>query len=544
MSFPTTTLRRFIALLQVVTLLSSSTGYNGAYAAPAPAPQPQAPGVSINLMQRRRPTQLSEEQLDAWIKSNREGLKAKYTSSGAAAAKKKKRASGTNTIINQGSDSSFFGTVTIGTPPVPYNVILDTGSSDLWVAGSGCTTCGNTPTLDLSTSSNSRRQFGSGSSSNPPSSSLTNLKAPFSITYGSGAASGTLVQDVVSMAGFSVVDQVFAVCDDVSDGLLNDPVSGLMGLAWNTIASSGAKPFWQTLAEKSGVWDEPLMAFQLTRFNNDSSAKSEEHGGSFTLGFTNSSLFTGDIEYHDIPSGAETYWIQPLTTLTTNSQSISLPSSSSPESFAAIDTGTTLIGGPPDIIQQIYANVPNSQPLRGNSQGYYAFPCTQDVQSAMGYGDGGKAWDISPDDFRAFEISGTGMCVGAFFELDLGGGGDGGVPNWIVGDSFLKNVYSVYRSDPPSVGFAALSSTALAMNGASSNSAATPSVTSNIVATVTAAPFSENAVHSNAATATSTGVRTDSRGGRNGVAGRLIGLGGMGYLGMVVMGVVGLVGMM
>lgn len=66
------------------------------------------------------------------------------------------------------------------------------------------------------------------------------------------------------MAGFSVANQVFGVCDQVSKGLLNSPVSGLMGLAWNTIASSGATPFWQTLAA-SGAWDSPEMAFQLTR---------------------------------------------------------------------------------------------------------------------------------------------------------------------------------------------------------------------------------------------------------------------------------------
>lgn len=499
-------------------------------------------------MQRRKPTQLSEEDWGAWAKANTDGLRAKYTTPGAAAVKK--RASGTNAIINQGADSSFFGTITVGTPPVPYNVILDTGSSDLWLAGSGCTTCGNTPTLDLSTNSKSRRQ------TTPASSTLTNLKSPFSITYGSGAASGTLVRDTVSMAGFSVVDQVFAVCDDVSDGLLNDPVSGLMGLAWQTIASSGATPFWQTLAEGNGVWDEPLMAFQLTRFNQDQRARQEEFGGSFTLGFINSSLFTGDIEYHPIPSGAETYWIQPLTTLTINSQSISLPSSSSSASFAAIDTGTTLIGGPPDIIDAIYKSVPNSQPLTGNSKGYYAFPCSQSVSSAMGYGDGGKAWSISPDDFKAFEISNTGMCVGAFFALDLGGGGDG-VPSWIVGDSFLKNVYSVYRFNPPSVGFAALSDLALSMNGVSSDPSSTgalgavraplPSTTTNVIATVTAGPFTPGSGgSSNSASTTgmgTTGVRGSS--GNGGVAARfnywMMGSGGIGYLGMVVLGVVGLV---
>jgi cathepsin D len=96
------------------------------------------------------------------------------------------------------------------------------------------------------------------------SSTFRNLSMGFDITYGSGRASGSLAQDTIQMAGFSVSDQVFALCDAVSAGLLNKPVSGLMGMAWQAIASSGAVPFWQQLAANS-VWDEPVMAFQLTR---------------------------------------------------------------------------------------------------------------------------------------------------------------------------------------------------------------------------------------------------------------------------------------
>lgn len=56
-----------------------------------------------------------------------------------------------------------------------------------------------------------------------------------------------------------------AVCDAVSDGLLTSPVSGLLGLAFETIASSGATPLWENLVE-SGAWDEQLMSFFLTRY--------------------------------------------------------------------------------------------------------------------------------------------------------------------------------------------------------------------------------------------------------------------------------------
>ena len=69
----------------------------------------------------------------------------------------------------------------------------------------------------------------------------------------------------MQMAGFSVSNQEFAAVDQVTSGLLTSPVSGLLGLAWKTIAASGATPFWQTLAS-SGAWTDPVMSFQLTRW--------------------------------------------------------------------------------------------------------------------------------------------------------------------------------------------------------------------------------------------------------------------------------------
>lgn len=121
-------------------------------------------------------------------------------------------------------------------------------NSDLWIADSNCKTgCSSVPTFDSTVST-----------------SFTNKSTVFSITYGSGGASGTLGSDTVQMAGFSVPDQVFGVCDTVSSGLLSDPVSGLLGLGFQSIASSGATPLWETLV-KNGAWDSPVMSFQLTR---------------------------------------------------------------------------------------------------------------------------------------------------------------------------------------------------------------------------------------------------------------------------------------
>lgn len=96
-------------------------------------------------------------------------------------------------LINQNADSSYIGSIAIGTPATAYDVILDTGSADLWLASSSCTSgCEQITTFDTSTSS-----------------SFTNLSTPFEITYGSGEASGTLGSDVVQMAGFQVQSQTF-----------------------------------------------------------------------------------------------------------------------------------------------------------------------------------------------------------------------------------------------------------------------------------------------------------------------------------------------
>ena len=90
--------------------------------------------------------------------------------------------------------------------------------------------------------------------------------------------------------------------------LLNASVSGIMGLAFPAIAFTHSTPFWQALGSQLSASE---MAFYLTRFNDDSNATVEEPGGVFTLGGTNSTLFTGDIEFLNITLifGTPAFWL-------------------------------------------------------------------------------------------------------------------------------------------------------------------------------------------------------------------------------------------
>ncbi|THG99869.1 hypothetical protein EW026_g2553 [Hermanssonia centrifuga] len=430
-------------LCLVLTLAPSSTD---ARATPHPA---AAPGVPINIM-RRANVQRSLEDLGSWAQRNKQNTEAKY----GMKSNKGKRANGMNLLTNFEFDSTYFGSVAVGTPPTPFDVILDTGSSDLWLASG--------------TGSDSRATKDITLFEPTSSSSFTDLGKEFQIQYGSGSAQGVLGSDQVQFAGFQI-GQTFGLVNQTTQSLLTAPMSGLMGLAFQSIAASGATPFWQSLVETSGALDSPLFAFQLTRFTNDSSAQKTEPGGTFTLGAVNNSLFTGDIDYQDIPNGAPGYWIQELSAMKVNGQSISLPSGSA--AWAAIDTGTTGVGCPSDVLASIFAAVPNSAPGTGQFEGYYTFPCSTSVSLTVTWGSSSNAWTISPDDFILQEIDTQGTCVGAFFEVDSSGTT---APAFIFGDTFLKNVYSVYRASPASVGFATLSSTAINANGVD---AAAPSAT-------------------------------------------------------------------
>jgi len=250
----------------------------------------------------------------------------------------------------------------------------------------------------------------------------------------------------------------------MTDSIVTSPVAGIMGLAFQPLASSKAAPWWEVLSNDN-QWSSPEMSVWLTRFINDNNAQDEEPGGLLTLGGTNNSLYTGNIQFVDMPSGVTpSFWFLELTGVTVQGNSVKITSGNS--AISAIDTGTTLIGGPTADVQNIWAQVPGSTAMAGNMAGFYEFPCDTNVQISLSFG-GGSSWPISTSDMNVGTSGTDGQCVGGIFDLSAGSnaGGDAGNPSWVVGDTFLKNVYSVFRSNPPSVGFAELSDAAGGSSG-------------------------------------------------------------------------------
>ncbi|WVR04620.1 hypothetical protein IAU60_001631 [Kwoniella sp. DSM 27419] len=396
----------------------------------------------------------------------------------------RRQSKGEVSLTNHNLDTSYSATLSVGSPAQPLDIVLDTGSSDLWVADNACDTnaCSSMSRYDMSSSSSS-----------------VNLSSAFSIEYGSGKAAGSLVQDLVSIGGYSVASQTFASCDDVSDGLLSSGVSGIMGLSWQTLAYSKATPWWLTLA-KSSSWSDPLFAFHLARYRNVAGAKSvESEGGVATFGFLDKSLYTGDVTYVSVSDDAQ-YWQIPMDGMTVQGKSVSVGSSN----VAAIDTGTTLIGGPESIVTAIYANIPGSQRMTGSYAPYFAYPCNTNVNFDITFG--GFTIKITDQDFNLGRYTADqSMCTGAVYVQAL----PSSAPiQWIVGDAAIKNTYTVFRYSPAAVGFANL-----AGDITSSEAAQSTTIPDVSALTATSLATASGTASTSSSTSTTSSVATSSTSG-------------------------------
>lgn len=383
---------------------------SAAMAAPAPASTGADTPVHIPI-QKRSVVKRSGDDLLHWAYDQKALLQSKYNLP--TNSSQNQRRAGATWLTNVQYDSSWVASLSGGTPAKDYEVVLDTGSSDLWISS----------------------QYYQPSSS----STFRNQSTPFDIQYGSGSVHGYQATDTFTLAGTTVNNLHVAVATSVSSGLTSAAMEGIMGMGFQRLASSGEPPLWVA----AGI---DTFSFYLERASL-STRDQTQPGGIFTLGGTNTSLYQGDISYNSLLE--ELYWMVRLGAIGTMGANVPLNGLTR----AAIDTGTTLIGGPDSVVQQLYANIANS---RSQGNGYYSFPCSSSVDATLTFGN--QQYTIPSTDFVAGTLDQSGsQCLGAFFGLGSSSQTD---LQWIVGDAFLKNVYSIFTTNRNNgnsgVGFASL----------------------------------------------------------------------------------------
>ncbi|KAI5928011.1 acid protease [Camillea tinctor] len=310
-------------------------------------------------------------------------------------------------IEQDGTDYSYFVEAKLGSDGKPLYMLLDTGASTTWVMGSGCT----------SDACKSHSSYG-------PNDSKTYLDTgkTYSVEYGTGSVSGHVITDTMSIAGLSATVS-FGVANTTSDEFSEFPFDGILGL-------SMSPDTWLTAIKNASLIDANIFGISLAR------AADGTNDGEIAFGAPNPEKMEGDITYTPLKAGST--W-----TITMDGATVDGKAAGFDSRDAYIDTGTSFIFGPPNDVKAIYGMIPDSAQ---QDSATWSIPCDSNVPVALTFS--GTSWTISSKDFVSGPNS-DGVCTGKIYGMEYVKGA------WLVGDTFLKNVYSVYDMDQRRIGFAA-----------------------------------------------------------------------------------------
>jgi len=313
-------------------------------------------------------------------------------------------------------NAQYFSEITIGTPPQSFKVVLDTGSSNLWVPSSECNSiaCYLHTKYDSSASSTYKKNGTS-----------------FEIRYGSGSLSGFVSQDTMSIGGLKIKEQDFAeATEEPGLAFAFGRFDGILGLGYDTISVNHITPPFYNMINQ-GLLDEPVFAFYLGDTANGDADQSEA-----IFGGIDEDHYDGKMTY--IPLRRKAYWEVDLDKIKFGDGSVDMQNTG-----AILDTGTSLIALPSDLAELLNKEM-------GAKKGYngqYTVDCAKrDSLPDMSFTLSGKEFTIGPYDY-ILEVQGS--CISSFFGMDFPGD-----PLIILGDAFLRKWYSVYDLGQNRVGLA------------------------------------------------------------------------------------------
>lgn len=309
-----------------------------------------------------------------------------------------------------------FSEISIGTPPQDFKVILDTGSSNLWVPSQSCGSiaCFLHSKYDSSSSSTYKKNG-----------------SDFEIRYGSGSLSGFVSQDDVTIGDLKIKSQDFAeATSEPGLAFAFGRFDGILGMGFDRISVNGiVPPFYQLVNQK--LIDEPVFAFYL---NSESGSDDSE----VVFGGVDKDHYTGKIT--EIPLRRKAYWEVDFNSIAFGDEVAELDNTG-----VILDTGTSLIALPTDLAELLNKEM-------GAKKGYngqYSVECSaRDSLPDVTFNLAGYDFTIGPYDY-ILEVSGS--CISTFMGMDFPAPVG---PLAILGDAFLRKWYSIYDLGKGTVGLA------------------------------------------------------------------------------------------
>ncbi|GAB1302190.1 Pepsin A-5 [Apodemus speciosus] len=311
----------------------------------------------------------------------------------------------------------YIGIISIGTPPQEFKVVLDTGSSVLWVPSVYCS----------SPACARHRTF------NPLRSSTFLVSGrPVNVAYGSGEMSGFLAYDTVKIGDLTVVAQAFGLSLEEPGSFMEYAVfDGILGLGYPDLGLQGTTPVFDNLWIQ-GLIPQNLFAFYLS--------SKDEKGSMLMLGGVDPSYYHGEL--HWVPVSKTSYWQLAVDSISMNGEVIACDGGCQ----GIMDTGTSLLTGPPSSI----LNIQNLIGATASGDGEYFLKCdTISTLPDIVFNIGHVAYPVPATAYVRKDRSHN--CRSNFEE----GADDPSDPEvWVLGDVFLRLYFTVFDRANDRIGLA------------------------------------------------------------------------------------------
>jgi len=314
-------------------------------------------------------------------------------------------------------NAQFYGPIKVGGQT--FQVVFDTGSSNLWVPGQQCgyIACMSHPRYDESKSKTFEKD---GRVYETPRMAANGR-------FFENFVTGNFAKDTVTVGNIDVKEQLFAEMDNVFWRLGDIPYyqskfDGILGLGFKSIYQYKEPTLFESMIDQKLV-DEPVFAFYL---QFDAADK-----GELTLGGIDKSHFTGNLV--DVKLTSDTYWEVSLDKMEFGDATISSSTK------AIIGSGTSFIVGP---TASVAALADKAGAKKHGAQ--YTVDCSTraslpDLKITLG----GKDFTLSGNDYILMVCSSPMDCqCGLTFKGTDEHPPHG--PSWVIGDVFMRKYYSVF----------------------------------------------------------------------------------------------------